>query len=204
MLNAEGLLAPAVTRYRKVMLPGQSADSDGVLQADAVLEQPRLPVDPEPGPELEGVPKRSRSLPWWPAGALVVVLLGASLAVPGMRHQWALSIIRQPTYYTTLSFQDAGHLPTTVAPDSPLHLSFTVANNQGRSLRYRYVVTSASGRAAPKIVGQSSVTVPAGGQRTASVTVKPGCTASPCRVQVALPDHAESIDILLNLGPSAN
>jgi hypothetical protein len=128
-----------------------------------------------------------------------VVVLAVGLAFPGIRHQWALSFVRQPTHTTALSFQDAGHLPTTIGKDAPLHLSFTVANQEGRSIRYHYVVTSSSGKSGGKIIDRSTVSVPAGGTRSPSMSVDPGCAASPCRVQVALPGHGESIDLLLSV-----
>ena len=139
---------------------------------------------------------------WWPfVLAVIALLVGASLLFPAGRHQWAISIIRQPTHYTTLSFQDAGNLPSSITSGAPMHLSFTVANHEGRRIRYPYVLTSANvspGRA-PTVLDRAILTVPSGGQRTASITVRPLCTSASCRLQISLPGHPETIDALVRV-----
>jgi hypothetical protein len=140
---------------------------------------------------------------WWPfvTGAVAIFLV-VSVLTPGGRHQWAVSIFRQPTHYTTLAFRNAAALPHDVNAGVPVHLSFTVANHEGRRVAYPYVVSSTpnppDGRV-PKVLHRASLTVPDGGQRTASVTVKPRCPSASCRLQVSLPGHPETIDALLNV-----
>ena len=139
---------------------------------------------------------------WWPfIVAAIAVLVGVSLLLPAGRHQWALSFIRQPTHYTTLSFQDAADLPSTIAAGDPVHLSFTVANHEGQRIRYPFVVTSADVGTvhARTVLQRATLSVPDGGQRTASVTVRPVCTSSSCQVQVSLPGHPETIDVLVHV-----
>jgi hypothetical protein len=152
----------------------------------------------EGGARAEKVGRR-----WWPWVLAVLFVLGAaSVATPAGRHQWALSFVRQPTYYTSLSFVDAAHLPTTVPKGSTIHLSFTVANHEGRGLNYPYSVTSASRGQVPVLLGHDVLFVPSGSRRSAAVAVVPECAASPCQVQISLRGHAEAIDVLVDVDGS--
>jgi hypothetical protein len=149
-----------------------------------------------------GAAQRGGSRPWWPFVAVaLVVLVGASLIFPAGRHQWAVSIIRQPTNYTALSFADAGHLPSTVTAGTPVRVSFSVANHESKLVRYPYVVTSANvgSDTTPTVLERATVAVPSGGRRTTSTTVTPACTSSSCRITVSLPSHSESIDMLVHV-----
>ncbi len=149
-----------------------------------------------------GAAQPGRSRPWWPFVLVaVVVLVGTSLIFPAGRHQWAVSIIRPPTHYPALSFADAGHLPSTIAAGSPVTVSFSVANHEGKLVRYPYVVTSANvgSTTTATVLERASVTVPSGGQRTTSLAVTPVCTSSSCRITVSLPSHSESIDMLVHV-----
>ncbi len=139
---------------------------------------------------------------WWPFVLLVgAVFIGVSVLSPAGRHQWAISIFRQPTDYTTLSFRHAGDLPSTVAAGAAVDLSFTVGNHEGRRVQYPYVLTSAnvSGRSAATVLHTGTLTVPVGGTRGVSVDVIPKCTSSPCRIVVTLPGHPETIDLVVHV-----
>jgi hypothetical protein len=139
---------------------------------------------------------------WWPfVLAALAVLVGVSLLVPAGRHQWAISLIRQPTPYTALSFRDAAGLPHDIDAGARVHLSFTVANHEGRSMKYAYVLSSTNlvGDHASKTLLRATLTVPDGGQGTESVTVRPGCASSSCQLQVSLPGRPEAIDVILNV-----
>jgi Protein of unknown function (DUF1616) len=209
MLSSDGLILPAISRYGRVMLPGRRADRDMMQQIDT-LEAPVQPVAPSGPPEPADVPESTdRGHRWWPIGAVVLVVAAASLAFPAARHQWALSFVRQPTHYTALSFVDAAHLPTTTTVGTPVHLSFTVANNEGKAVSYPYVVTSSGTKdgqttTAQTILHRSTITIPSGAQRSASISVVPVCSTSVCRVTVALPGHGESINALLNVKSPAS
>ena len=122
-----------------------------------------------------------------------------SLLVPAGRHQWALSLLRQPTHYTVLYFDRAAVLQDRVTPGRPVNFAFTVGNREGRAMRYRYVIStyplgSRGGR--PLLLAESAKLVPAGSSWSVSVTVRPHCGSSPCRIQVSLPGHPETIDFL--------
>jgi hypothetical protein len=193
MVAVEELAVPGTTGYRRTM-PPDPGEGIGADHGATGRSTPSPPGD-------AGTEKVGRR--WWPWVLAVLVVLGvASVATPAGRHQWGLSFVRQPTDYTSLSFVDAAHLPTTVPEGSPLHLAFTVANQEGRDLDYPYSVTSASRGQVPVLVGHDVLFVPAGAQRSAAVAVVPDCTASPCQVQISLLGHAEAIHVLVDVDGS--
>jgi Protein of unknown function (DUF1616) len=151
-------------------------------------------------PDEAGTPA-DEGRPWWPfilAG--IAVLVAISLLIPAARHQWALSIARQPDHYTALSFRDAATLPQTIEAGGRIHVAFTVSNHEGRRVDYTYLLSSSNRLGThPKVLRRSTVAVPKGGQRTESVTVRPACAGASCRLQVSLPGHSETIDVLLNV-----
>jgi hypothetical protein len=108
-------------------------------------------------------------------------------------------LIRQPTPYTTLSFQDVAGLPHNVESGAPVHLTFTVANHEGRRIDYPVVLRSGNADGAGTVTAllRTTVTVPSGGQRSTSVSVRPACKTSACELQVSLPEQAETIDVVL-------
>lgn len=184
MVAVEELAAPGTTGYRRTMPPGPGED-------------PSIPL-PKGGARTEKAGRR-----WWPWVLAALFVLGVgSVATPAGRHQWALSFVRQPTYYTSLSFVDAAHLPTTVPKGSPLNLAFTVANHEGRDLVYRYSVTSAGPGQVPVVLRHDVLFVPTGSRRSAAVTVVPACKASPCQVQISLPGPAEAIHVWVDVDGS--
>lgn len=137
---------------------------------------------------------------WWPVAAGVAgAVLVASVLLPAGRHQWALSIFRQPTRYTALSFKYAWLLPAngTVGRSTPLF--FTVENEEGRSLTYRYVIRQTDPLGASQTLSDGVRTVASGATWTVDTKVRPSCVLSPCRVEVLLPGHPETIDYLVIL-----
>jgi hypothetical protein len=135
----------------------------------------------------------------WPVLApLALLALSVSLISPVGRHQWALSLFRQPTYYTVLSFNKASALPTTAIADEPLPISFDIGNYEGRAITYRYVV-SETGGGKPQILQVASRMVTSGATMTVPTIVSPRYARSPCRVQVSLSGYPEKIDFLLTL-----
>jgi hypothetical protein len=136
---------------------------------------------------------------WWPTvTALVLLAVGASLLSPYGRHQWALSLFRQPTPYTVLAFSRPAALPATAVVNEPVGISFTVANHEGHAVHYRYVL-SAGSSSGTHVLGSSARTVPDGATWTVSRAVRPTCGTSPCRLEVSLPGHPETIDFLVTL-----
>ncbi len=137
---------------------------------------------------------------WWPwVAGIVAIGVGVSLLFPGARHQWALSVVRQPTPYTTLSFVHSVSLPRAVPADGNVSFSFTVANNEGRDMTYHYVVSSADPTAneATAILQRGTLHLAPGHKAAASAEVRPVCSTSTCRVVVSLEGQSESIDFLV-------
>ena len=189
------------------------SDDDRLPPSAARLLLPaadRLTTDAKP---VTGVPPRSdpgrsdrralhgrtRSQHRWPTVvAVTAVLIAISLLLPGGRHQWAVSLFRQPTRYTVLAFSDPANLPNRAGLGKSLTVAFTISNYEGRAVTYSYVLSEDS-RGAHEVLGASARSVAAG--RTAAVvtTVRPSCRTSPCRIEVSLPGHPETIDFLVSL-----
>jgi hypothetical protein len=161
-----------------------------------------------PGPSSYGQPDEDAQLsqrerPRWDfwllgTGLLAIALAAASYMSPWVRHEWALSVERQPTRYTQLGFTNAASLPATGVRGAGIPLSFIVTNNEGTQVSYRYVVASGSGT---KLTALSSGTkvLAAGDSWAVGIVVVPKCaaTSASCRVQVSLPEQAESIDFIV-------
>jgi hypothetical protein len=129
---------------------------------------------------------------------LAVLAAGASLLSPAGRHQWALSLFRQPARYTVLSFSHASALPSAARINEPIAVSFMVGNHEGHAVGYRYVL-AASGGGRSHILGESTRTVAAGATWTVSTSVRPRCDISLCRIEVSLPGHPETIDFRVTI-----
>lgn len=162
------------------------------------------PIRPEPAARdaresRDGEPPTRR---WWPVLLpLVLVIIAASVYLPSGRHQWALSLIRQPTPYTVLAFSKAANLPPRAVINQPVTVSFTIGNQEGQTENYRYVLTESPSRNT-SVLGQSAQSVAAGSTWNVTTTVRPSCSSSPCRIQVSLPGHPEKIDFLVSLRTS--
>jgi hypothetical protein len=136
---------------------------------------------------------------WWPILIpLVAAVVGVTLIFPATRHQWALSIIRQPARYTVLSFNDASDLPAAAVINQPIAFSFNIGNQEGRAVNYKYVITESSGKTS-RVLDEAARSVVAGETWKVAKVVKLGCSSSPCRVQIVLPGHPETIDFLVDL-----
>lgn len=139
---------------------------------------------------------------WWPVLLpLALVVIGISVYLPSGRHQWALSLIRQPTPYTILAFNHATVLPVQSVINQPITVSFAIGNREGHAVNYRYVLTQSPSRTV-SVLGQSGKTVAPGSTWNVTTTIRPSCRASPCRIQVSLPGHPEKIDFLVSLRAS--
>ena len=129
---------------------------------------------------------------------LAVLAIVFSLISPAGRHQWALSLFRQPTPTTTLFFNKAWALPSTAVARAPLSVSFTIGNDEGHAVNYRYVL-SVSGGEHSRVLEESARVVDAGQTWTVYAVIRPVCDTSRCRVEVSLPGHPETIDFLVAL-----
>jgi hypothetical protein len=131
--------------------------------------------------------------------AIPALLAGLiSVLLPAGRHQWALSLFRQPERYTTLFFNNASDLPSTAALAKPLKISFTVGNHEGHSVVYRFVL-SAVADGESQVLGTSTRTVRTGANWRVSGMFRPECRSSPCEIQISLPGYPETIDFQIAL-----
>jgi len=151
-------------------------------------------------------PTRSAGRRWWPVlGPFAAIALVISLLLPGSRHQWALSIFRQPARYTALSFNEAWELPATANRGSKIPISFTIGNQEGRTLTYRYVVTESDPLNLSQSMATAARTLGPGSAWTVSIDVKATCSlVPPCRIQVSVPGHHGRIDFLVTLKPAVH
>jgi hypothetical protein len=138
---------------------------------------------------------------WWVFLApLVVVALAASFVIPSVRHQWALSVFRQPTRYTALSFSHSWALPAVISAYQPIKLSFTINNQEGQTEHYHYIITQTSAGVSSTLA-KSAKAIVASRSATVSTVIRPSCLVSPCRIKVSLPGYPETIDFLASARP---
>ena len=129
-------------------------------------------------------------------GLLAIALAAASFLSPWVRHEWSLSLQRQPTPNTGLGFTNVASLPATGVPGKGIPVSFTITNDEGRQVSYRYVVASGSGTTLTTI-SSGTTDIAAGQSLGVRIVVVPKCAAASCLVQVSLPDQNESIYLRL-------
>jgi hypothetical protein len=143
--------------------------------------------------------RESRPRRWWPVLApLIACAIGLILLWPVSRHQWALSLFRQPTYDTVLFFNNARALPKTAIDNAPMAVSFTIDNSEGRAVDYQYVL-SITGGGHSRILMKSTRNVGVGGSWIVSNAIRPTCDTLHCRIEVSLTGHPETIDFLVTL-----
>ena len=147
--------------------------------------------------------KHGQGRSWWRWPVLIALVAAGiliSLLSPAGRHQWALSLARQPTQYTTLYFNRAAGLPEIAGQASPVNVTFTIENHEGRAIEYVYRITVSDGARA-RLLLEASKKIAEGVRWEVSAAIRPGCGRSPCRVQVSLPGFPEKI--FFRLAPSA-
>lgn len=139
------------------------------------------------------------ALRWWPVLTPLLMLgLAASLISPFGRHEWELSLIRQPTRYTVLAFNRSWALPRTIINGRPVSVSFDVSNDEGRPTTYRFLITedSVSGS---KVLKTSSKLVRPGQTWTVAEQLVTSCGGPSCRIEVSLSGLRQSIDFLASV-----
>ncbi len=179
----------------------------GLTVASATVAVPvwRWARHPQPALDGEGVqgpgrraarkPVRTHRRLWPVVAPLAVAAVAVSLVLPGSRHQWAESVIQQPSSYSAVAFVAPSELPATVVSGQPLEFTFTVENHESERLRYPYFLLASPTANKDGIVGGGSVVVPAGESRNVNVSVDPKCSGSPCRITVGLAGRGgEAVD----------
>jgi hypothetical protein len=125
----------------------------------------------------------------------VLVAVAVTLLIPASRHEWAISLIRQPTRYTELYFDHPTGLPTALTSKQPIAFTFTIANRQGTVVRYPYVISVMPSD--QKLLSSSIVRIGDGHSRSIRARVVPDCLSSPCQIKVSLTGYPESIDFIV-------
>jgi hypothetical protein len=139
-------------------------------------------------------------LRWPPAiAATAAILLGVSVLVPAGRHQWELSLFRQPARYTALGFKYAWLLPSTSTVRARIPVFFTISNEEGRTVRYRYELRQVDPLGNSQTLSTGTSVVASGASGTVDTSARPYCSLSPCSVEVVLPGYPETIDFLVVL-----
>jgi hypothetical protein len=107
-------------------------------------------------------------------------------------HQLDISLVRQPTPYTQLFFNNPTALPSQLRVNRANKFAFTIVNDQGRSWLYRYTVT-ASTAGSSTVAGRGSLTIRNGRSLTCTVAVVPKLRKSRYLVTVVLNAPDQSI-----------
>lgn len=153
------------------------------------------------GDEAARVAERAR--PRWGlwlcmACVITAIVIVASVMSPAIRQQWKLSLFRQNTAYTELAFYRPTALPVTAVRGKGIQVAFTITNDEGRPVSYRYMVASGSSSTLA-LLSSASRTVAPGDVWLVNTIVVPKCARATCRVQVTLPQQGERIDFLFRL-----
>jgi hypothetical protein len=110
--------------------------------------------------------------------ALLLASLGAmAYASPAVRHQLALTFSKLPTRYTELYFSDSRNLPYRLSRSRPNAITFTIANHEGKTIVYSYLVT-ATNRLRAATVARQQVIIPSRGLANEKVTFSPRLRAT--------------------------
>jgi hypothetical protein len=129
---------------------------------------------------------------------LLLVAIGASAELnDSVRHQLALSFIPQPSDYTELYF--ATGRPVEVVPVGDIttvSVQFTVANHEGHTIIYPYVVALADQAGIPVAQVLNSFTIPADDSVTKEVDIAVPTSTPWAAVDVNLPGRAERLHLV--------
>jgi hypothetical protein len=164
------------------------------IDQDSLVDLPRTP-DARRSQINSRTVRKKTSLPLYIGVGLIVFILVAAVAAvssKSLRHQIALSIVRQPTPYTQLYFSHAGALPVRFKIGQKNSFDFTIVNNESRAYRYTYTVTLDDSRS-HSVVSIETVTIDDGGEVTRPVTLVPKDHKANYLVTIALEGMNQSI-----------
>jgi hypothetical protein len=123
--------------------------------------------------------------------AILIIIAAAAALSKQVRHQLALSVVRQPTPYTQLYFPHPGTLTKKLKVDRKNTFQFAIANDENRAVRYTYIVLLDGSKS--RHVSTATVTVSNGQTVTPSVTVVPRKRKSRYQISVTLKGMNQSI-----------
>lgn len=158
------------------------------------VDQPRLPFDGDDSID-NPTPRKKTSLPLYIGIGIAVVLVliaGAAAFSKHVRHELAISIVRQPTPYTQLYFTHPATLPGKLKAGHKSTFDFTVVNDENRAYHYTYVVTLA-GSKQHLVMGPETASISNGQSATRSVTIVPKDRKSHYLITVTLEGVNQSI-----------
>ena len=98
-------------------------------------------------------PAQKNQLTVWLLGILIALLLGVAIVTP-LRSKAVSATSHKPETYSTLAFDTPAHLPTSIAVNKVLPLTFDVTNHSSAAAVYTYKVNAT--------VGQTTTTVQEG------------------------------------------
>lgn len=88
-------------------------------------------------------------------------------------HQIEISVIRQPTPYTQLFFNDPNAIPSRLRLDRPNRFTFTIVNDEGQSSLYHFTVMMSTARSSITVVANGSLRLDDEGIGTRTVAFVP-------------------------------
>jgi hypothetical protein len=133
-----------------------------------------------------------------PGALLALLAVSAVAASATVRHQIALSFVRQPDRFTELYFTEPRQLEKQGNAGNAL-VDFTIANHEGHTSVYPYVVTLAGGHMRP-MNAHGYVRVPDADHVQQRVVLRPGSSTTGYTVTVWLEGGTERIHYTVGSG----
>lgn len=155
----------------------------------------RRPPTDRYGPVNNRTRREKTRLPLFIGVGLAVILIliaAAALVSKQVRHQLALSIVRQPTPYTQLYFSHIAMLSGKLSVDQKNTFDFTIVNDENRVYSYTYTV-SADDSKTHLVASREVVTIDSGSSVTRAVTIVPKDRKAKYLITVTLEGMNQSI-----------
>lgn len=108
-------------------------------------------------------------------------------------HQIEISVIRQPTPYTQLFFNDPRAIPSRLRLDLPNKFTFTIVNDEGQSLLYHFAVIMNTVGSSTTVVANGSLRLDDEGTGTRTVALVPKNRRHRYLITVVLDGSGQSI-----------
>lgn len=160
-----------------------------------------LPIDSVDGDDHENQTNNQGSLAKNPRrvtlglGVIVILVIFFIVALifpQQLKHQLAISILRQQTPYTQLYFTDPDRLPENLRVAQENNLDFTIENSEGRTYSYTYIITLEDSRSR-LLVSKETVTIADTGSATFTAVIVPKDRKSKYLISIELQGMNQSI-----------
>lgn len=126
------------------------------------------------------------------AAIFAILAIAAFLYPQQLKHQLAISFVRQPTPYTQLYFTNPEELPGSFNVNQKITFDFTIENDEGGTHTYTYTITLEDSRSR-LVVDQQTVIIPDMSSAVLPVTVVPKDQKSRYLISVNLKGMNQSI-----------